>query len=262
MVDFPTETSGFAGAETAWLERVGALRDVVRQELVARQLAAHLPAAAPLRVLDAGCGQGTQLLRLAAAGHTVTGVDESARMVAELRARLEHEDSEVRDRTTVLRGDAREIAALLRQAEFDVVLCHGVLMYHADDGPLLEALSGVLVPGGVLSLLVRNAAALAMRPGLQGDWAAAGAAFNAGTYRNRLGVTARAHRVGELEWAVRARGLVPLGWYGVRVFTDTAADGAPLPPDLEDVLDVEERAGRTDPYRAVAALTHLLAVRP
>jgi SAM-dependent methyltransferase len=183
-------------------------------------------------------------------------------MVAELRTRLEHEDSEVRDRTTVLRGDAREVGGLLSEPVFDVVLCHGVLMYHSDDGPLLDALCGVLAPGGVLSLLVRNAAALAMRPGLQGDWTAAGAAFDSGTYRNRLGVTARAHRVGELERAVRARGLVPLGWYGVRVFTDTAADDAPLPADLDDLLAVEERAGRTDPYRAVAALAHLLAVRP
>ena len=58
---------------------------------------------------------------------------------------------------------------------------------------------------------------------------------------------------------------VPLrAWYGVRVFTDAAPDraGAPQDPhELEALLDAEERAGRTDPYRGVAALLHLCGVK-
>ena len=52
-------------------------------------------------------------------------------------------------------------------------------------------------------------------------------------------------------------------WYGVRVFTDTAADDAELPAadELERLLAAEDRAGRTDPYRRVAALLHLCGVR-
>jgi 2-polyprenyl-3-methyl-5-hydroxy-6-metoxy-1,4-benzoquinol methylase len=56
------------------------LRDVVRQELVARQLQTHLPAVP--RVLDIGCAQGTQALRLARQGHQVTGLDASAELLA------------------------------------------------------------------------------------------------------------------------------------------------------------------------------------
>jgi hypothetical protein len=50
----------------------------------------------------------------------------------------------------------------------------------------------------------------------------------------------------------------------VRVFTDTASDMARVPQDPHELallLDAEERAGRTDPYRGVAALTHLCGVR-
>jgi hypothetical protein len=47
----------------------------------------------------------------------------------------------------------------------------------------------------------------------------------------------------------------------VRVFTDTAVDGAEIPVDLQTLLAVEERAGKADPYRAVAALLHLCGVR-
>ena len=49
-----------------WLSRLGGLRDVVRQELVARQLdeqiAGRFPVGQRLRVLDVGMGQGTQAL--------------------------------------------------------------------------------------------------------------------------------------------------------------------------------------------------------
>ncbi|MDQ2874273.1 MAG: hypothetical protein M3Y33_05465, partial [Actinomycetota bacterium] len=40
-------SSGFDAGEQRWRAGLGTLRQVVRQELVARQLAAHLPAAPP-----------------------------------------------------------------------------------------------------------------------------------------------------------------------------------------------------------------------
>ncbi|MBF9071850.1 hypothetical protein [Streptacidiphilus fuscans] len=46
----------FAVGEEKWRARMGALRQTVRQDLVARQLAAHLPDTPGRRVLDIGCG--------------------------------------------------------------------------------------------------------------------------------------------------------------------------------------------------------------
>ena len=47
----------FGRGADAWLSGLGLVRDAVRQELVHRQLVAHLPPVeGPLRVLDAGCG--------------------------------------------------------------------------------------------------------------------------------------------------------------------------------------------------------------
>lgn len=82
-------------------------------------------------------------------------------------------------------GDVQNLGSLLSQS-FDVVLCHGVLMYFADPEPLLDDLVG---PGGVLSLLVRNGDALAMRPRLLGDWDATLRAFESSLCDNRIGVT-------------------------------------------------------------------------
>ena len=160
-----------------------------------------------------------------------------------------------------MEGDAENITGLFTPDSFDVVLCQGVLMYFPDPGPVLAALAEVLAPGGLLSLLVRNGDGLAMRPGLQGDWPSARAAFTGLEYGNRIGVSARADRRADLISALAGHGLVVDAWYGVRVFTDTADDDAEIPAEVEALLAVEERAGRTDPYRQVAALLHLCGVR-
>ncbi|MCF1597619.1 class I SAM-dependent methyltransferase [Streptomyces muensis] len=237
------------------------------------QIAGRFPVGQRLRVLDVGMGQGTQALRLARAGHQVTGVEQDPKMIATAREELAGEPEGIRERVRIVQGDGRDTGVHFLPGSFDVVLCHGVLMYIAEPDPLLAGLARMLAPGGLLSLLVRNGDALAMRPGLAGDWAGTLAAFdttahlphsrtdsNGGT-PTRLGLDVRADRLADLT-ATLAGIAAPLhAWYGVRVFTDTAADGAEIPADVEALLAVEERAGKTDPYRGVAALLHLCGVR-
>jgi S-adenosylmethionine-dependent methyltransferase len=254
--------STFTAGEARWRARLGTVRQVVRQEMVTRQLAGHL-AGPPLRVLDVGCGQGTQSVRLARLGHDVTGVDASDALLADLADTLAAEPAATRARVRTIQGDVRDVATLCEPGTFDVVLCHGVLMYFPDPEPLLGEVARMVAHGGLLALLVRNGDGLAMRPGLLGDWATAWRAFDGAAYDNRIGVAARADRIADLTASLAGHGLTVDAWYGVRIFTDTASDDAPLPDDatLAALLDCEERAGATDPYRGVAALTHVVARR-
>ncbi|MFE9496091.1 class I SAM-dependent methyltransferase [Streptomyces collinus] len=225
------------------------------------QIAGRFPVGQRLRVLDVGMGQGTQALRLARLGHQVTGVEQDATMIDVAREALAGEPEGIRERVRLVQGDGRDAGVHFLPGSFDVVLCHGVLMYVEEPDPLVAGLARMLAPGGLLSLLVRNGDALAMRPGLSGDWAGALAAFDTTAYRNRLGLDVRADRLAALT-ATLAGIAAPLhAWYGVRVFTDTAADDAEIPHDLQALLAAEERAGRTDPYRGTAALLHLCGVR-
>jgi SAM-dependent methyltransferase len=214
-------------------------------------------------VLDIGCGQGTQALLLASRGHFVTGLDSSARLLGDFQAALAAQPAEVGARVRLVEGGAEEIRGLFGASSFDVVLCQGVLMYFPDPDPLLDAIAEVVAPGGIVSLLVRNGDALAMRPGLLGDWDSVARAFDGAGYVNRIGVAARADRLDDLTVALARRQLAVSQWYGVRVFTDTMASDTPLPdqPTLDAILRSEEQAARTDPYRHVAALLHLIALR-
>ena len=278
--------SGFSGGADTWPAELGGPRNTVRQELVSRQLDEQL-AALPLaqrlrpggdsrprsagaharrqlRVLDIGPGQGAQALRLARAGHLVTGLESDPAVLAALRTAVTAEPADVRERFAVLPGDGRETGRHFGPACFDVVLCHGVLRHVPDPEPMLAALARVLAPGGLLSLVVRNGDALALRPGLLGDWAGALDAFGSAGYTNRLGLATRADRRERLTAILAGIGVPLRAWYGVRVFTDTASDRALAPRDpgeLALLLEAEERAGRTDPYRGVAALLHLCGVR-
>ncbi len=214
-------------------------------------------------MLDVGPGQGTQALRLARLGHEVTGLELDPRMIAVLREAVAAEPEGIRERMRLIEGDGRDTGAHFQPGSFDVVLCHGVLMYVPEPDPMVAGLARVLAPGGLLSLLVRNADALAMRPGLSGDWDTALAAFDSPAYTNRLGLQVRADRRETLAATLAGIGAPLRAWYGVRVFTDLAEDDVPVPtePELTRLLAAEERAGRTDPYRAVAALLHLCGVR-
>ena len=253
------EGTGFACGLSVWRRDLGTVRDAVRQELVGRQLEENLPAASgkALRVLDAGCGQGTQALRLARLGHSVLGVDVSEELLRDARRAAAGEPPAVRARLDFDRADLLALGPRFA-GSFDLVCCHGVLMYLASLDGALSALIATARPAGIVSVLTRNRAGLAMRAGMSGDWQSALESFDACRYTNRLGIAdVRADDPEEVRHALSKAGVQTLAWYGVRLFCDHWQALDP-PPDLADLVAAEEQAGRRDPYRSVAAMTHTI----
>ena len=197
---------------------------------------------------DAGASpHAVQTLRLARAGHAVTVLESDPAVRAPVGEALDVEPAAVRKRVRLVEGDGQETGAHFLPGAFDVVLCHGMLMAARDPASTLAGLARVLAPGGLLSVLIRNDAALALHPGRAGDWSAALAAFD---------FAERVFRLEPMTTLLAGIGAPLRAWYGVQVFT---VDGAQAADPRQ--LAAEERAGRTDPYRGVAAHLHLCGVR-
>jgi S-adenosylmethionine-dependent methyltransferase len=265
--------STFGGGRPGWLGGLGNVRNVVRQEMISRQLDRHLPGH-PARVLDVGAGQGTQSIRLARAGHHVVAVEPDADMRAAFRAALADEPGEVRDRVLLRDGSIGSLAAVTGGELYDVVLLLGVLMYLPASAPVLAELAAHVAPGGFTAIAVRTTTSALWRPAARQDWRAALAALAEHDtaqgegrdlrYINEIGTPARADDLEKLTTAAAADGLELENWYGVRIAVDMAELDPPPPADpgqLAALLDVEERLGATDPYRQLGQLAHLILRR-
>lgn len=237
----------------------GCLGQVVRRALISRALELHLPSP-PARILDIGGGAGQQSIPLARAGYEVTILDSSSDMLAEAERRLAPEDKDTRGRVRLVEGFGERASELLGTGVFDAALCHGVLMYLDAPDEMVRSLGAVVQPGGLVSALVKNADALAMRPGLRGNYREALAVLGADLATGGLGVVTRGDTVGKLSGTFEKASLAVEQWYGVRVFTDHLGN-TESGEDVQGILELEWEAGRRDPYRSVARLIHVVGRR-
>ncbi|WP_115863683.1 class I SAM-dependent methyltransferase [Halorussus litoreus] len=115
------------------------------------------------RVLDAGCGTGTEALYLAEQGHDVTGVDFSERAVEQARSKAHERGLDVNFRV----GDALDLEHYLDAAlgRFDTVVDVG--LFHALEDDQREryanGVADVLAVGG-------HAFVLSFAEGAPEDW--------------------------------------------------------------------------------------------
>ena len=160
----------------------------------------------------------TRASRWPSPGYDVTIVDPSAWMLGRAADRARAAGVAHESRLVEASGEAAPAALAGRRTA--AVLCHGVLMYVDDPDPMLDALVALAAPGGIVSIVAKNADVMALRPALAGDWAAALAAFD----DDREDQRARGRRRG-VTTSTRCPALSgsrrrPVAWYGVRLFTD------------------------------------------
>jgi SAM-dependent methyltransferase len=116
----------------------------------------HLPRLVPFdgypgrRVLEVGCGAGTDLIRFARNGAKATGVDLASSSIR-LAARNFAGERLAAD-LAVADGEALPF----RDRTFDLVYAHGVVQYTSDDRSLVRECRRVLKPGGMAVFQVYN----------------------------------------------------------------------------------------------------------
>ncbi|MFI5271077.1 MAG: class I SAM-dependent methyltransferase [Candidatus Saccharimonadales bacterium] len=248
--------SNFSEGVDKWKNKIGLLRDEIRQELVTKQLSEYLPPASEkTTVLDVGCGQGTQAIKLAQSGFQVVGIDPSEEL---LKIAKESSSQKGLKNLKFFKGTLEDLPKEVG-TDFDVVCCHGVLMYLPDLNESISQLLRLTRPGGIISTLTRNRFDIAMRAGMSRDWQGAIEGFDKRYYNNRVGVSnVRADEPQEVIDALEASGSKLLNWFGVRLFTDHFEDES-VPDNFDLILKAEEEAGRRDPYRQLTSLTHVIS---
>jgi 2-polyprenyl-3-methyl-5-hydroxy-6-metoxy-1,4-benzoquinol methylase len=213
-------------------------------------------------VLDAGGGTGGFAVPLAALGHTVTVVDASPDSLAALARRAA--EAGVSDRVLGVQGDVHGLLEVAAAGAYDAVLLHNVLEIVDDPGAAVAAVSAVLRPGGLASVLAPNRVAVSFHRALAGHFEEAAHALDdpAGRYGDGDAVLRR-FRLDELVGLLEGHGLAVQDVHGVRVFADLVPGGLlDAEPGAADALAALELAAANRPaFREVASQLHLLARR-
>jgi SAM-dependent methyltransferase len=243
-------------------EAYASVKGYVRTYVLHQHLLEHLPQP-PARLLDVGGGAGNQSLPLAQAGYDVTILDPSPAMLDKARQRLALLPAEARQRVRLLQAGGEGADEAVGGERFAGVLCHGVLGYLDDPGPLVAQLCRCAGPGGIVSVMTGNARTTAVQPALERRWADALAAFDARVGTGVLGVRARADTVEEVSGLLARHGVQPERWYGTWLFVDWLEfGGTALDPgdaeEVEAIAAVELEASRRDPYRQASRAFHLI----
>lgn len=231
----------------------GQIRLAILQEDLAGLLAA-LPANSKLRVLDAGCGLGYMALYLAQQGHDVVLCDHSAQMLQAAR-QLFAEQAPAAN-VSFIESAVQDLAQHV-EGQFDLVLFHAVLEWLREPQQTLEGLLQFLRPGGYFSLLFYNRNSLIMRNLLRGNFRKLAAEQYTGD-PNSLTPTNPLVPEQVNDW-LDALGLTVLSRSGVRIIYDYLSRELREQRSLNDILEMERRYCRQEPFVGLGRYLHVLA---
>ncbi|MGK9172716.1 tRNA uridine 5-oxyacetic acid(34) methyltransferase CmoM [Yokenella regensburgei] len=237
----------------------GTTKGQLRQAILWQDLDALLAEAGerPLRVLDAGGGEGQTAIQMALRGHHVTLCDVSKEMIE--RARVAAQEKGVSGNMHFIQCAAQDIAQHL-DSPVDLILFHAVLEWVAEPTGVLQALWSVLSRGGALSLMFYNAHGLLMRNMVVGnfDYVLAGMPKKK---KRTLSPDYPRHPDEVYGW------LNEIGWHitgktGVRVFHDYLRDKHQQQECYNALLELETQYCRQEPYVSLGRYIHVTAIKP
>ncbi len=205
----------------------------------------------PLSVLDAGCGMGLMSEWFAKLGHRVFACDSSEIMVRETQKRLHNFPDSVCQQMS--------IQSLTDSPTYDVVMCHAVLEWVANQDKLLHKLASLVKPNGYLSLMFYNAWAREMAQLVYGNFD-----YIDKNYQVRQRVKLSPHRPAfpdKVEQQLNHNGLSVVSRSGIRVFYDIIRNREHYQQFPNDIIRHELRVSQTHPYWQMGRYVHFLCHR-
>ena len=235
----------------------GSAKGEVRLAIVWEHLLQTLPqltAGKPLRILDAGCGLGQMGLKLAEMGHEVVLSDLSEAMVEQTRSLFEEQLPEFSPK--LIHGAVQDLHAD-ELGQFDLILFHAVLEWLAKPEETLAHLLKLIRPGGSLSLMFYNRDALVFRNLIRGNWRKA----ESDNLQGDEGGLTPYHplTLEEVQGWLQSRDYTVLSRAGVRVVYDYMDRKMRETRPTEEVVRIEMKYARQEPYLHMGRYLHLIA---
>ncbi|MBD1228789.1 tRNA uridine 5-oxyacetic acid(34) methyltransferase CmoM [Xenorhabdus griffiniae] len=237
----------------------GTTKGKIRQAVVwqdINELLNHLPQR-PLRILDAGGGEGNMACQLAELGHQVILCDLSKEMIQ--RAEYNAEERGVLAQMQFIQSPVQEIHQHIEQP-VDLILFHAVLEWITDQKDVIETLEDMITPGGALSLMFYNANGLVMRNAILGNFHLATPKIQR---RRKRSLSPQNPLIPEqvYQWLTELK-MEITGKTGVRVFHDYLQSRQLQDTNFPALLELEQRYCRQEPYISLGRYIHVMARKP
>lgn len=249
----------FDRAVDAYVEQQQSPLGRLRTEAIFHHLSTRLPETA-FDVIDVGSGIGEISLRLAAWGAVAALVDPSTQMMARAQRLAEQTLSpEARSRVHFATGTVDDLVAEWRDRRFAVVLCHNTIEYMPDERDAWRALSALVAPGGLVSVVVPNRFSTAVALAIRGLVPRAREAIQGalGEPDMTVGVRRRLYDIPTVVGSMQANGIEPIAVRGVRVFADLMPQQV-LEQDFDNAVALDVEAGAQEAYVGAAKFLHVL----
>jgi len=207
----------------------------------------------PLSILDAGGGTGVTSLPLAKLGHSVVLCDISHEMIRRAETAVMSEGLE--DRMRCIHTSVQSYAESTAET-YDVVLFHAVLEWVNKPQETLAQVLPLVKSGGCLSLMFYNVHSIIHRNLIRGNLRKVKTGKFGGDGKGLTPINPL-YPQQVIQWLTDAGWTIELQ-SGVRVFFDNLTREKQQLISLDDILEMECRYSREEPYRLMGRYCHFV----
>lgn len=222
----------------------GKIREIIVWQEIEKILATY-PQGKPLKILDAGGGQGQIACKLAKLGHQVTLCDISMQMLTIAKEQALRDNLKL----TCIHSSIQQLE-IENEVQFDLVVCHAVLEWVAAPNALLQSLKRLLKPNGYLSLMFYNYYALLFKTVTLGNF---GYTQTGLAKRKKKTLSPDFPRVPNdvYKWLIELNFMITQKT-GIRVFHDYLINKNKLQTNFNQLLELEQQYCKNDAYLNIA----------
>ncbi|WP_075184626.1 methyltransferase domain-containing protein [Teredinibacter haidensis] len=246
----------------------GSLKGSVRLKVLERDFQQFIPEylsdSGNKCVLDVAAGEALFSSRLATHGCELVINDISTEMLNLARASIDREvdvhGEEYRKRIAIVQSPMQQLDSVLADEglpeKYDLVLCHALLEWMAEPHTLVKKLTGLIKPGGYLSLTFYNMNGLAFKNLLRTNYHK----FDIDNFTAFRGSLTPTHPQNpeHICEQLNDEGFSLLCKSGIRVFHDYILDPEQRNRDPEGLIQKELEYSRREPFWQMARYIHYL----